>query len=150
MRHPSRRPACPRRTTPAWHCPCTRQQAKDPQIPHWCAPPNQTGEVGVGGNGIAARKRKRSGLRGGVDVADLAAVGLVGLDEGAGVGVPEADDPVLAAAQAVVPVPVESHRQDRPLVPRQHPRLRPRQPRRRRRRHLPASSSFPASVTATN
>lgn len=102
------------------------------------------------GDGIAARKRKRSGLRGGVHVADLAAVGLVGLDEGAGVGVPEADDPVLAAAQAVVPVPIESHRQHRPLVPRQHPGLRPRQPRRRRRRHLPASSSFPASVTVTN
>jgi hypothetical protein len=99
---------------------------------------------------VPAARHQLGIVRGGVHVADLAAVGLVGLDEGAGVGVPEADDPVLAAAQAVVPVPIESHRQHRPLVPRQHPGLRPRQPRRRRRRHLPASSSFPASVTVTN
>jgi len=54
-----------------------------------------------------------------VDVADLACVGLVGLDVGAGVRVPETEGAVLAAAQAVVAIAVEAHREHRPLVPRQ-------------------------------
>lgn len=69
----------------------------------------------------------REYVRGRVHVADLAGVGLVGLDVGAGVRIPEAERAVLAAAQAVVAVPVEPHGQHRPLVTRQRPRLRPRQ-----------------------
>jgi len=69
----------------------------------------------------------RAYVRGRVRIADLAGVGLVGLDVGAGVRVPEAERAVLAAAQAVVAVPVEPHGQHRPLVTRQRPRLRPRQ-----------------------
>lgn len=69
----------------------------------------------------------RAYVRGRVHIADLAGVGLVGLDVGAGVRVPEAERAVLAAAQAVVAVPVEPHGQHRSLMARQRPRLRPRQ-----------------------
>lgn len=60
-----------------------------------------------------------------MDVADLAAVGLVGLDVDAAVGVPEADGAVLAAAEAVVAVAVEPGGQHRALVSPEHARLRP-------------------------
>lgn len=43
-----------------------------------------------------------------MDVADLAAMGLVGLDVDALMGVPEAEGSVLAATEAVVSVPVEA------------------------------------------
>lgn len=48
------------------------------------------------------------GKRGDMDVADLAAMGLVGLDVDALMGVPEAEGSVLAATEAVVSVPVEA------------------------------------------
>ena len=72
-----------------------------------------------GGQGEVSKGHVRAYVRGGVDVADLACVGLVGLDVGAGVRVPETEGAVLAAAQAVVAIAVEAHREHRPLVPRQ-------------------------------
>ena len=66
-----------------------------------------------------SKGRVRGYVRGGVGVADLAGVGLVGLDMGASVWVPETEGAVLAAAQAVVAITVEAHREHRPLVPRQ-------------------------------
>lgn len=63
-----------------------------------------------------------------MDVANLAAVGGVGLDVDAAVGIPEAEGAVLAAGEAVVPVPVEAHCQHRPFVTLQHVRLLRRQP----------------------
>lgn len=65
-------------------------------------------------------------VRGDVDVADLAAVGFVGLDVDAAMGVPQPEGAVLPAAQAVVAVPVESDGQHRPLVPLEHVRFLPR------------------------
>lgn len=62
-----------------------------------------------------------------MDVTDLAPVRLVCLDVDAPVGIPEAEGTVLAAAEAIVPVPVEPDGQNRPLVPLQHVRLLPRQ-----------------------
>ena len=44
-----------------------------------------------------------------MDVADFTAVRLVGLDVDPAAGVPEAEGPVLAAAQAVVSVAVKSN-----------------------------------------
>lgn len=55
--------------------------------------------------------------RGHVDVADRAGVGLVGGDVDAAVGVPKADCTVLAGAEAVITVGVETRRQNRPFVP---------------------------------
>lgn len=66
-------------------------------------------------------------LRGTVDVADFAAVGFVGLNMDATVGVPEADRAVLAAAEAVVTVAVESGGQNRALMALEHARLLPRE-----------------------
>lgn len=60
-----------------------------------------------------------------MDVADFAAVGLVGLDVDATVGVPEADGAVLTAAEAVVAVAVEPGGQNRALVALEHGRLLP-------------------------
>jgi hypothetical protein len=74
-----------------------------------------------------ARACVRAYVRGRVHIADLAGVGLVGLDLGACVRIPEAESAVLAATQAVIAVPVEPHGQHRSLVTRQRPRLRPRQ-----------------------
>jgi len=77
------------------------------------------GNVPVENLPVGATGHQLRVIRGGVDVADLACVGLVGLDVGAGVRVPETEGAVLAAAQAVVAIAVEAHREHRPLVPRQ-------------------------------
>lgn len=94
------------------------------QKPTMIAPPDQVRYDATKGDNEVGKGWVRAYVRGGVDVADLAGVGLVGLDEGAGVRVPEAEGAVLAAAQAVVAVAVEPHCEHRPLVPRQRPRLR--------------------------
>ena len=72
-----------------------------------------------GGQGEVSKGHVRGYVRGGVGVADLAGMGFVGLDVGAGVRVPKAEGAVLAAAQAVVAVAVEAHRKHCPFVPRQ-------------------------------
>lgn len=75
-----------------------------------------------------------------MDVADFAAVGFVGLNVDAAVRVPEADGAVLAAAEAVVTVAVESGGQNRALVALQKARLLPREV---ALAHLPQSSEQP-------
>ena len=63
------------------------------------------------------RERESESVRGNVDVADFAAVGFVGLDMDATVGIPEAYSTVFAATQAIVAVAVEPRRQYGALVP---------------------------------
>lgn len=65
-----------------------------------------------------------------MNVTDFPAMGLVGLDVGAPVRVPESERPILAAAKAVVAVGVESRRQNAALVATEHGRLLRRQFRR--------------------
>lgn len=65
-----------------------------------------------------------------MNVTDFPAMGLVGLDVGAPVRVPESERSVLAAAEAVVAVGVESRRQNTALVAPEHGRLLRRQLRR--------------------
>lgn len=151
---PNRKSACRRRRTPAsrYPCPETNHETKNSKN-HLAKFPslapldqmrhNKGGQREVGKGG-------RAYVRGRVDVADLAGVGLVGLDVGAGVRVPEAEGSVLAAAQAVVAVAVETHREHRPLVTRQWPRLRPRQMLRGRPRgrHRLVALSPPAAAAA--
>lgn len=62
-----------------------------------------------------------------MNVTDFPAMGLVGLDVGAPVRVPESERSVLAAAKAVVAVGVESRRQNAALVAPEHGRLLRRQ-----------------------
>jgi len=77
------------------------------------------GNVPVENLPVGATGHQLRVIRGGVGVADLAGMGFVGLDVGAGVRVPKAEGAVLAAAQAVVAVEVEAHRKHCPFVPRQ-------------------------------
>lgn len=65
-----------------------------------------------------------------MNVTDFPAMGLVGLDVGAPVRVPESERPILAATKAVVAVGVESRRQNAALVATEHGRLLRRQFRR--------------------
>lgn len=62
-----------------------------------------------------------------MNVTDFPAMGLVGLDVGAPVRVPESERPILAAAKAVVAVGVETRRQNAALVATEHGRLLRRQ-----------------------
>lgn len=83
--------------------------------------------------GRKRKKRRKSlgiAIRGDMNVTDFPAMGLVGLDVGAPVRVPESERPVLAAAKAVVAVGVESRRQNAALVAPEHDRLLRRQFRR--------------------
>lgn len=47
-------------------------------------------------------------IRGNVDVADFAAVGFVSFDVDAAVRIPETDGAILAAAEAIVSIGIES------------------------------------------
>lgn len=85
------------------------------------------GDIPVEYLAVAAAGDQLCVVRGDVHVADLAAVGLVGLDVDAPVRVPEAEGAVLPAAEAVVTVAVEADGQNRSLVTLQHVHLTPRQ-----------------------
>lgn len=61
-----------------------------------------------------------------MDIADFAAVGFVGLDMDATVGIPEAYGAVFAATQAIIAVAIEPSSQYGALVPLQHVNLLPR------------------------
>jgi hypothetical protein len=69
----------------------------------------------------------KKNARGDMDVADLTTVRFVGLDVDSTVGIPQAESPVLATAEAVVAISIEPHRQHRPFVPFQHARFIHRQ-----------------------
>lgn len=60
-----------------------------------------------------------------MDVADLASMGFISLDVNPAVRVPQADRTVLAAAEAVVPVAVESSSENRALMALEHVGLLP-------------------------
>lgn len=95
--------------------------------------------------GRKRKKRRKSlgiAIRGDMNVTDFPAMGLVGLDVGAPVRVPQSERPVLAAAKAVVAVGVESHRQNAALVAMEHGRLLRRQLRRASRHVAGASATY--------
>lgn len=77
-----------------------------------------------------------------MNVTDFPPMGLVGLDVGAPVRVPESERPVLAATKAVVAVGVESHRQNAALVATEHGRLLLRQLRCAARHVAGASATY--------
>ena len=81
-------------------------------------------------------------------IANLPRMTIVRLDMNPFRRIPQAQAPVLPAAEAVLPVLVVAHREHRPLVPLEHRRLLARQPRprtRTRTRHLRVAIRVPTN-----
>lgn len=75
---------------------------------------------------MSKRERERERVRGDVDIADFAAVGFIGFDVDATVGIPEANGAVFAATETIIAVGVEPRGQNGTLVTLQHVHFLPR------------------------